>query len=203
MRRTLVPASLCVAVLLAAASVVSAQPAKKPAEKGAPAAAAPAAPAPGMAMKPPAETDKVKWMVGNWQCAGKTMASAMGPEHPSEATVVTEMTLDGFWILHHYREKKTAQNPMPVSGDEYWSYDAAGKMWNRVAVDNMGGFATGTSKGWEKGKLVWMSDGMMGGQKMKFRDTFGEKNPREITYTGEIGSADGKFSTVWDIACKK
>ncbi len=72
-----------------------------------------------------------------------------------------------------------------------------------MAIDNTGGWAAGTSKGWEKGKLVWMSDGMMGGKKTKFRDTFTEKDPHEITYTGEFGTPDGKWSTVWDIRCKK
>lgn len=202
MRRTLMTLAVCSALFLGYASVSSGQAAKKPAEKPAPAAmSAPAAG--GMSMKPAPEMDKMKWMVGTWQCTGKTMASPMGPEHPSEATVATEMTLDGMWILHHYREKKTAQNPMPISGDEYWGYDGAEKMWDRVAVDNMGGFATGTSKGWEKGKLVWTSDGMMGGQKSKFRDSFTEKNPREIGYTGEMGSADGKWTVLWDITCKK
>jgi hypothetical protein len=67
----------------------------------------------------------------------------------------------------------------------------------------MGGWATGKAKGWEKGKLVWMSDGTMGGQKMKFRDTFIEKNPREITYVGELGTPDGKWTSLWETACKK
>ncbi len=72
-----------------------------------------------------------------------------------------------------------------------------------MAIDNTGGWASGTSKGWEKGKLVWISDGMMGGQKSKFRDTFTEKTLHEITYMGEIGTPDGKWSRVWDIRCKK
>ena len=193
MKRTLVPAALCLAALLAVASVSPAQSGTNPPGKA----------VSGMSMKPSPEMDKVKWMVATWQCTGKTMASPMGPEHPTEASVTVEPTLDGFWILHHYREKKTAQNPMPISGDEYWGYDAVEKMWDRVAVDNMGGFASGSSKGWEKGKLVWMSDGMMGGQKMKFRDTFTEKNPREINFVGEIGTPDGKWSVAWEGNCKK
>jgi hypothetical protein len=199
MKRNLVAVAPCLAVLLCAASVSSAQTGAKPPGK----AAAPAAGMPAMSMKASPEMDKVKWMVGTWQCTGKTMASAMGPEHPTEAQVVVEMALDDHWMLSHYREKKTAQNPMPISGDEAWAYDTAEKMWDRLAIDNTGGWATGTGKGWEKGKLVWMSDGMMGGQKMKFRDTFAEKNPREITYVGEVGTPDGKWSTGWDITCKK
>ena len=201
MRRTLMTLAVCSALFLGYASVSSGQATKKPAEK--PAAAAMSAPAAGMSMKPAPEMDKVKWMVGTWQCTGKTMASPMGPEHATEATVTVEPSLDGFWILHHYREKKTAQNPMPISGDEYWGYDSVEKMWDRVAVDNMGGFATGNSKGWEKGKLVWMSDGMMAGQKMKFRDTFTEKSPREVGFVGEIGTPDGKWTAAWEGTCKK
>lgn len=197
MKRTLVTLAACSALFFAAASVSLAQAAKKPAEKAAPAAGT------AMSMKPAPEMDKVKWMVGTWQCTGKTMASPMGPEHPAEGVVTADMTLDGFWLLSHYREKKTAQNPMPISGDEYWTYDTAEKMWDRVSVDSMGGFSTATSKGWEKGKLVWTGEGMMGGQKMKARDTFVEKSPREINYSGEIGTPDGKWAPAWEAVCKK
>lgn len=198
MKRTVLVLSTCSALLFAATSILSAQAAKKPAEKAAPAAGATA-----MSMKPAPEMDRVKWMVGTWQCTGKTMASEMGPEHPSEAQVVIEMALDGHWLLSHYREKKTAQNPMPISGDESWTYDAAEKMWNRLAIDNMGGWAIGTAKGWEKGKLVFTSDAMMGGQKMKTRDTFTQKNPHEIDYLGEMETPDGKWAALWSINCKK
>jgi hypothetical protein len=202
MRRTLISLAVCFALFLGYASASPAQTAKKPGEKPAPAAMS-APGAAGMTMKPAPEMEKVKWMVGTWQCTGKAMASPMGPEHPVEATVTSEMTLDGFWNLSHYREKKTAQNPMPISGDEYWSYDTAEKMWDRVSVDNMGGWSTATAKGWDKGKIVWMGEGMMGGQKMKNRDTFTEKSPREIDYVGEIGTPDGKWAAAWQATCKK
>ena len=195
MKTTLVSLAVCFALFLVNASA-------SPAQTGKPGEKPPGMAAPG-SVKPAAEMDKIKWMAGTWQCTGKTMASPMGPEHPTEATVSGDLTLDGFWMLHHYREKKTAQNPMPISGDEYWGYDAVEKLWDRVAVDNMGGFASGSSMGWEKGKIVWMSDGMMAGQKAKFRDTFTEKSPREINYVGEIATPDGKWVIAWDTTCKK
>jgi len=30
-----------------------------------------------------------------------------------------------------------------------------------------------------------------------------KENPREITCMGKIGTPDGRWSTVWDISCKK
>ena len=198
--------SICLLVsgtlLFAAAAVSSAQAAKKPAELQKPdmhavAQGAPAAP------KTSHELGKMKWMTGTWQCTGKTMASAMGPEHPTEARVEVATGLEGFWMISRYREKRTAQNTVPISADEYWTYDAAANNWQRMAMDTTGGWAVGTSPGWDRGKIVWTSEGPMGGQKMKFRNTFTQKSDREIAYVGEMGSSDGKFSTVWNITCKK
>lgn len=190
-------------LLLSVAAVLSAQAAKKPAGKPplpphvAAAAHSTAATTAGH------ELASLRWMIGTWQCTGKTMASAMGPEHPTEARVESSMALNNMWIVHRYREKKTAQNPTPIAADEYWTYDPAGKIWDRVAVDNGGGWAASTARGWEKGILTWTGEGKMGGQKTKFRDTFTQKGETEIAYTGEIGSSDGKWSKIWDLGCKK
>jgi hypothetical protein len=170
-------------------------------EKPAAPASAPSMP-PGF-MQPAPELAKIKWMAGTWQCTGKAMASPMGPEHPTEAEVKSEEVLGGVWILFHYREKKTAQNPMPILGEEYWTYDASGKTWNRVVLDNTGSWGSATSNGWEKGKLVWSGEGVMGGQKRKFRDTFTEKSPQEIDYVGEMAGADNKLRKLWEVNCKK
>lgn len=195
MRRLLVFAA-CLSLVWGLASTASGQAAKKadkPAEKSMGA----------MPMKPAPEMDKIKWMVGTWHCTGKAMASPMAPEHPLEVEVKVDMALGGMWLRAEYREKKTAQNPNPISADDYWGYDPAEKMWDRVAVDNTGSFMTGTSKGWEQGKLVWAMEGMMGGQKMKMRENFVQKSPTELSYTGEMGSPDGKWTPAWEGSCKK
>jgi hypothetical protein len=185
--------AVCLAVVFGLASAVSAQTAKK-ADKASPGM---------MMMKPAPEMEKINWMVGTWHCTGKSMASPMGPEHPAEAEVKVEKALDGMWVVGHYREKKTAQNPMPISGDEYWTWDSAEKMFDRVVMDSMGGFSTGNSKGWEGDKLAWTMEGMMGGQKMKSRDTFVRKSQSELSLTGEIGTPDGKWAAAYETSCKK
>jgi hypothetical protein len=182
-------AAVAAVVVLGSASVLSAQTA----EKG-------KAPMP---MQPGPEMAKLKEMVGTWKCRGKQLASPMGPEHPTEATVKVEEALNGMWIVGHYSEKKTAQNPMPMSGDDYWTYDAAEKMFDRVAMDSMGGFSTGNSKGWENRTLVWTMEGMMGGQKTKFRETFVQKSPRELELSGEFSAPDGKWTKAYEATCTK
>jgi hypothetical protein len=46
-------------------------------------------------------------------------------------------------------------------------------------------------------------EGMMGGQKMKSRDTFVQKGQRELSLTGEFGTPDGKMAAAYESTCKK
>lgn len=163
-----------------------------------------AAPAPMMSMAPPAEMWQINSLAGNWTCTGKTFASPMmGPEHATEATVSATSELGGRWLVSHYREKKTAANAMPVDGDEYWTYDAGGKKWQRVAIDNMGGVSQGSATGWQTGTITWMNEGAMGGQKFRERDTFTKKSDREVFYKGDIQGKNGKWMPAWETTCRK
>ena len=154
-------------------------------------------------MKPAPEMAKIAWMSGNWTCSGRTLPSPMGPAHPTEATVSAKTELGGQWMVSHYREKKTMQNTMPIEADEYWGYDSTEKKWDRIAIDNMGGFASGDANDWSGNAITWMSDGMTMGSKTKFRDTFTKKSDREIFYKGEIQGSDGKWVQGWETTCKK
>jgi hypothetical protein len=165
--------------------------------------AKPAAMAP-MPMGPPPEMSKVSWLTGNWTCSGKTFASPeMGPAHPTEATVSAGSELGGRWMISHYREKKTAQNTMPVEADEYWTYDGAEKKWDRVAIDNFGGWSSGDAKDWQNNAITWMNEGMMAGKKFKERATFTKKSDREVFYKGDIQGKDGKWMPAWETTCHK
>jgi hypothetical protein len=184
--------------LLAASSLSVGQAAKK-IDK--PMAAKPAASA--EMMKPAPEMSKVSWLAGNWHCTGKTLPSPMGPAHPTEGTVSAHSDLGGRWMVSHYKERKTAQNSMPVEVDEYWGYDSAEKRWDKVNVDSMGGWSAGDAKDWEGGSITWMSEGMVNGAKAKFRDTFTKTSDREISYKGQMQSSDGKWVDAWETTCKK
>ena len=156
-----------------------------------------------MSMGPPPEMSKLSWMSGNWTCSGRTLPSPMGPAHPTEGTVSIKADLGGRWMVAHYREKKTTQNTMPFDGDEYWGYDSAEKKWDRIAIDNMGGWSAGDANDWQGNTITWMSEGMMGGKKAKFRDTFTKKSDREVFYKGEMQGADGKWVQGWETTCHK
>jgi len=157
-----------------------------------------------MSMGPPPEMAKVSWLSGNWTCSGKTYASpTMGPAHPTEATVSAGPELGGHWVVSRYREKKTPQNAMPTEADEYWTYDAAEKKWDRLAIDNFGGWSSGDANDWQGNSITWMNEGMMAGKKFKERATFTKKSDREVTYKGEMQGPDGKWAPAWETTCHK
>jgi hypothetical protein len=157
-----------------------------------------------MSLGPPPEMSKVSWLTGHWTCSGRAFASPMmGPAHPTEATVAAGSELGGRWMVSHYREKKTAQNAMPVEADEYWTYDTAEKKWDRIALDNFGGWSSGDATDWRNNALTWTSTGMMMGKKFQERATFTKKSDREVFYRGEIQGADGKWTPAWETTCRK
>lgn len=187
--------------LLMVASVAFAQPAAKKMPPGQAKKAAAMAPMP---MGPPPEMSKVSWLNGNWTCTGKTFASPMmGPAHPTEATVSAGTELGGRWAVSHYREKKTAQNAMPTEADEYWTYDSAEKKWDRLALDNFGGWSSGDATDWQGNTITWMSSGMTMGKKFQERAAFTKKSDREVFYKGDIQGADGKWMPAWETTCRK
>ncbi|MBA3451705.1 MAG: DUF1579 family protein [Deltaproteobacteria bacterium] len=180
---------------------------KVPAAAGAPAAVKPVEPAKKMeAPKPPPEiAELAKSMVGRWKCVGK---AAMNPTDPTAMTdMKTTMTfkldggLDKFWITG----TMTSQGKPSFKGIIYTTYDAPGKKWHRIGVDNMGGSDSNWSTGLKDGKISWEGEMRMPGMAaMKTRTTETLTKPgKEVSILGE-GTMDGKtWMTGWQATCKK
>ena len=154
-------------------------------------------------MKPSSEMSTFAPLAGTWHCTGKGFASDMGPAHPTEATVTAKMDLGGHWFVSHYRESRTANNPMPIDSDEFWGYDGATKTYEKVVVEGMGGWAQGTAKAWQGTDLAWETNAAMMGHSMKTRETFSKKSDHEVVYRGSMQGTDGKWTDLWETTCKK
>jgi len=71
-------------------------------------------------------------------------------------------------------------------------------------VDNMGGYMTESSPGWEGDKMVMTGEGMMAGQKASVRDTITRKGDKEFVWATDMkmaGAAD--FAPMGEQHCKK
>jgi hypothetical protein len=152
--------------------------------------------------KPPKELSQLSVFLGSWTCTGKGLATPMGPEHATEAKMGAMRALDGYWIVFHYDETKTAANPMPYHAAGFMGYDAGEKVFVERCHDNYGSFCNQTSKGWVGDVLTFEGPGTMDGQKMAFRDIFTKKGA-DLVHAGEAQGPDGKWMKTDEETCTK
>jgi hypothetical protein len=169
---------------------------RKPAEPVKTEGAAPAMP------KPAPELAQLKWFAGTWRCQGDVPASPMGPARKSRSTVTIRPDLGGFWYTGVVREDKTPDHPNPMRGMFHETYDTGKKQFLLLWVDNYGGWATETSRGWDGDQRVYEGEGAMGGRKMPVRDTFVKKGEGQMSHRAEM-KMDGGWTTLGDEVCKK
>ncbi len=153
--------------------------------------------------KPATEMSQLDYMVGTWNCSGKTFETPMGPEHPTQGVAKAQMALGGFRLVIHYDEAKTAKSPMPYHVLQVVGWDSAKKAFDSVCFDVFGGACTQTSPGWNGDALVFEGTALMGGQKMGARDTFTKVNANEMKHKGEMQGEGGKWTTGDEETCKR
>jgi hypothetical protein len=145
---------------------------------------------------------ELQTFVGKWQCTGMTFASPMGPEHPTAGNVTGEWVLDGSWVEIRYTETKTAKNPHPYAVRLFLGYDAEPKAFVSGAVDNMGGYSTQQSSGWQADKMTLTGMQHGGGATMKTRDIFTRVGKNEVRHESEMESK-GKWVKLDQETCKR
>jgi len=154
------------------------------------------------APKPAPEMSQLKYFAGSWTCSGDAPASIFGPAHKTKTSIMIKSDLDGFWYAGMVAEMKTESNTQPVKGMIHLGYDAKGKQYVMVWVDNFGSWATETSPGWQGDTMIWNGDQMGLGEKATSRDTFAKKSDTEFTHKFDL-NMKGQWSPVLDETCKK
>jgi hypothetical protein len=150
---------------------------------------------------PSKEMAQLKSYEGSWVCHGSAPEGPLGPAQKSTTSIKIHGDLDGMWLSGRVDEAASKENPHAYKGMLHMSYDAAAKNFLMIWVDNLGGWATQTSPGWEADKMVWLGDGTMTGKKVGARDTFTKKGA-ELQHLGEL-QLDGKWVVVQDEVCKR
>jgi len=153
--------------------------------------------------KPAPEMSQLAYFEGTWQCAGKTFASPFGPEHTTVGVAHAQMALDGYRLVIHYDETKTAANTMPYHALQVVGYDSAQKLFDSACFDSFGSACTQTTQGWKGGVLVFEGTALMMAQKGGVRDTFTKSSGTEMTHKGEMQGADGKWAATDEESCHR
>ena len=145
-----------------------------------------AAEAPQMPAPSP-EMGQVAYFVGSWSCTGKAETTPLGPAHATQADVHVRKEFNDFWDIGHYVEKKTAENPHPMSFAFVMGYDTAAKALTLDGYDAFGGRSHQTASGWKDGKLVFDGQNLgTDGQSTPARDTFTKKSETTMEHLGEM-----------------
>jgi hypothetical protein len=168
-----------------------------------PAEAKPAEPAKMEQPKPAPEVDALyKTLAGSWKCTGSA-SMENGASSPMEYTISFKQDLDKFWIVANMSSKKSKAMPMQYKFTSYTTYDAATKKWNRVMVDNMGGFEQDSSAGLTNGQVLWEGKAVGMGMSYTTKHTEQVVGPKEVKMSGQM-SVDGKnWMPMYDADCKK
>ena len=150
--------------------------------------------------------DKLKDLqpfVGTWTCSGMAFASPMGPEHPTRATATAKWSLNKKWLEVHYTETTSSKNPHPYDVVAYWGYDDETKKLIASTFDNMGGYASQDSPGWDGDKLVFSGPSHGGGMSMQGRDVFTRKGAKQFTHNFETPDKSGFWQKTDEEICRR
>ena len=155
-----------------------------------------------LAMDPNPKLKDLEVFAHNFDCKGIAYASPMAPEHATTAKVTGAWTLGGTWIAFSYIENKTPKNPMPVGVRGFWGYDAEIKKYVAGTVDNMGGYSTSASDGWNGDTIVFEGPWHLGDRTVTGRDTFTKTGANKIMHVGEM-QMDGKWVKYGQETCTR
>jgi len=154
---------------------------------------------------PPGPNPKLKelsYFAGNWSCKGTGFAFMGMPEHKTTASVEGSWTLDKYWLAMRYHETKTSINAYPIDVRIFMGWDDELQKFASGAVDNMGGYFTQNSPGWEGDKLTFEGAMHAGGHTMKVRDVFTKMSATKVQHMSEV-EMEGKWTKLDEETCIK
>lgn len=195
--------TMVMAIVVAAATAADDPAPAKPAPAKAPAAAP--APKPPAAPKAPAELDALfKGYLGAWSCDTTYPAGSTSPgsiETKLRSTVRFRKDLGGMWYRADYETPRTKTTPTFRS--QFWlGYDAVMKAALLTGIDSMGGMSDGVAVGAAGDTVSFVGDAVTMGQRVKARETFVRRGPRELEHRYEMDRGAG-FQVMVNEVCKK
>lgn len=191
-------------VLCSAATAYAGDKAAAPAATAAPAMADKKMDMSMMDMKPAAEMDKMKGMVGTWKCDGQSADMGKPTMHPIKASMKMSTELGGHWMMASYEETKTKENPMPFAFKEVIGWDKEKGQYKRMFIDNMGGTSMMmAAPAGADGKMEWNGEAQMGAMKMPMKDVLTPKGDKEVMVEVTAQGPEGKWMPVANLTCKK
>lgn len=149
-------------------------------------------------------SSQIETFVGDAICTGTFIAGGKGSSPTDTGKYFAEKTLDGHWIVVHYRQDQSAANPNPFEVVQYFGYDPTSKRYLTVMVGNGAGVhGMGFSSGWKGNSITFDETEWAGGKSHHSRETFTTGDSGLSAYTAWSRNKQGKWIKAYEEACHK
>jgi hypothetical protein len=131
---------------------------------------------------PASEMKSVAWMIGTWDIATTVEGKASDKGRSQVAPV-----LGGVWL--------EIRDTYPQGNQDisYLTFNPISKRWISMTVDGIGNAVVSTAAKWDMGKLVFVGDVTVVGEKATLRQTFARIGDRAYTISNEERMKDGSW----------
>ncbi|MDQ0772795.1 hypothetical protein QF026_001261 [Streptomyces aurantiacus] len=140
---------------------------------------------------PVSRMSELSFFSGRWRGTGTFFLSASGNPKPIIMEIQNGTGYDGFWSTTHTTERKTAENPDPLTAVYLWGYDPDQDVFVAEWFDSRGGRATQRSLGWDGNRFVFLGTMTSGGSTFTLRDTFVRHDKNSYHHIGEADFGSG------------
>jgi hypothetical protein len=136
----------------------------------------------------PKQLDAVAWWIGSWEVTAHVFATKTTPERTDHGQEQVERLLGGSWLS--FRDTY----PTGTQDLGFVTFDAVQGVWRAVHLDSTGTTVIAISKGWENGKLVFLTrDAVILGEKVELRQTVEKRSDDEYRLLNEERLASGTW----------
>lgn len=145
--------------------------------------------------------EDLAFLYGRWRCTGHNVALD-GEPYPVQVDARVAREHDGRWYVWTMRERRTPENPKPLSGTWIWGSD--GGRENLVASfhDSLGSRTEQTAPGWQGNELVLEGRIVGQGFQAPYRDLVTRDGDDRFRVVGQ-GNPAGEWRTFQELDCRR
>lgn len=134
---------------------------------------------------PAPEMKQAAWMIGTWDIATTVEAEPGRAAEKGQSRV--SPVLGGVWL--------EIRDIYPQGNQDisYLGFDPVARRWVSTTVDGVGNSVTNTAPRWDKGRLVFVGNVTVIGEKATLRQTVAKASARAYTVTNEERMEDGSW----------
>lgn len=138
--------------------------------------------------KPPAEMQKVAWMIGDWTIDVRVFATPTTPESQDHGLASVSRVVGGTWL------QMADVYPEGTQDLGFMTYNIVTRRWVSLGLDSAGNSVLSTAPDWQGNQLKLIAEGVeILGEKVTLRQTVTQISPDEFMVLNEERLEDGSW----------